>query len=436
MSGSRFSVLNSDSQAVTFDLKINGNSFLASEADAIGEIRLSEEFSSAGFAYAAWAWLKNYSYHWTPYTEQHWINNTALYVNSLGFGFCDDVAGVFCRVMRDAGYDARIWGLSGHVVAEAFINGRWQLFDPDLETFYFTETGEIAGYDYILSADRDVLRASAATFAGRYNGLNLGFAYSDAVLDIYQSTANNVFYTQRTIETIADARINLPAGARMRVESADQQLVSMYGAEIPNLNRLTIDFGAVTVFDFDLPLIVEDITGTGTVRIGNVTYVIGSAELDARLAQRAIPIYDFAVSTTGTENSVSYLVNAERFSLDEAMAVETTAPLNLTLVGEGGPYTLRGGARRRLPDAACRLSERDSRRRPRRHERQRHDHVPRLASLHDQLRRHQWRQWQRPDQTWLVGGAIRGGRASQGRARERRDPARARGGQHERPRLY
>lgn len=71
-----------------------------------------------------------------------------LYLNSMGFGYCDDVANVLSSLCAAAGYQTRVWELNGHVVCEVYNNGRWELYDADLRTLYVDHVGNLVGVEY------------------------------------------------------------------------------------------------------------------------------------------------------------------------------------------------------------------------------------------------------------------------------------------------
>ncbi|MGE3600168.1 MAG: hypothetical protein AB7N70_31965 [Dehalococcoidia bacterium] len=94
---------------------------------------------------------------------------------------------------RAAGYEARVWGLSGHVVPEILVDGRWQMFDPDLAVYYKDESGAVAGVEDIVSRPDLITQPQSPIFAGS----NYVFPYSTTVRDIYATTADN-FLMART----------------------------------------------------------------------------------------------------------------------------------------------------------------------------------------------------------------------------------------------
>lgn len=70
-----------------------------------------------------------------------------------GWGYCDDFAAIFANLCSASGYPSRVWGLSGHVVAEVFYDGGWHLFDPTAVRYLENESGIVLSYEAISSTD-------------------------------------------------------------------------------------------------------------------------------------------------------------------------------------------------------------------------------------------------------------------------------------------
>jgi hypothetical protein len=70
-----------------------------------------------------------------------------------GWGYCDDFAAIFANLCRAKGYPARVWGLSGHVVAEVFYDRGWHLFDPTAVRYLQNDSGTVLSYDEVNTTD-------------------------------------------------------------------------------------------------------------------------------------------------------------------------------------------------------------------------------------------------------------------------------------------
>lgn len=116
--------------------------------------------TSSTLATAAWELLCEVTHHDNPIVPGPWPHGPALYVGSVGSGFCDDAATVLAQLWQSLGLEARVWALDGHVVPEVLIDGHWEVYDPDLDVRYLTG-GSVAGVRE-LSAQPDLILSPEA----------------------------------------------------------------------------------------------------------------------------------------------------------------------------------------------------------------------------------------------------------------------------------
>ncbi len=135
--------------AMLISFKLNGRGFYSSVEELLEAIKCIEpEYPGEPDYRKAWRFTRDYSYNcWpsAPLTGQIWQHRPALFLNSLGFGYCDDTACIDCLLWRRLGYQARVWGLSGHVVPEILVDGRWEMYDASFGVYYYGKDGRIAG---------------------------------------------------------------------------------------------------------------------------------------------------------------------------------------------------------------------------------------------------------------------------------------------------
>ncbi|MCA9146600.1 MAG: transglutaminase domain-containing protein [Planctomycetales bacterium] len=113
-------------------------------AAAIVESITNAEMTDEQRAVAIWKFLVDWRYHDYPAEERGEVHDPVKLINVYGYGFCDDSAAAFCALANQAGMKSRSYGLSGHVVAEAYFDDAWHMFDPDHEVVYRTDDGTIA----------------------------------------------------------------------------------------------------------------------------------------------------------------------------------------------------------------------------------------------------------------------------------------------------
>lgn len=344
-------IRNTTSGIAEFDFYVNGNGLFSNDMDVIEEIWQTDAFEDEGFLFAAWEWIIDNRYHSNPYSADVWQHAPYIFFNSLGFGLCDDVATAFHFLADTIGYDSRVWVIEGHVIPEFYNNGRWEIYDPDLEALYITDTGEIAGYDYVSTAYGIDYQANilASEYAGEVTAVD--YAYDEWLIDLYRSVDDNVIaeyaMTSRQDDFVKEAqRIALPPQSFARIHAYEEaDLTTIYGDIVPEVSVLEVHFGSLQAFEFEYPLVAFRISGEGSVLIDGVEYVIGGAALDARLSLRDVPVMSIVANTTGSDNVISYLINPVRFGLDGKIDVALEGDvdaLSVVLSGDSGDDVLSG----------------------------------------------------------------------------------------------
>lgn len=153
----------------------------ASSIQSILESIVTAGMTDEETAMAIWGFLVDSRYHAFPAQTDSETHDPVKLICVYGYGFCDDSAAAFVVLCKAAGLKARMVGLSGHVVAEAFYDNAWHLFDVDLETYYQNENGEILSGAY-LEAHSEVVAANKEILSG---------VKPSYVAKLYASTENN-----------------------------------------------------------------------------------------------------------------------------------------------------------------------------------------------------------------------------------------------------
>lgn len=137
---------------LSFSLKIN-DFFPLRTVDVVKKINELKENENTSTELATWLFVTENSYHSSPFTDKNWQHNPLLFINSIGGGFCDDRASVLAQLWKEQGFNSRIIKLEGHVVPEVYSNGRWQMYDPDLDIFYCRADTVLSVSDIEISGD-------------------------------------------------------------------------------------------------------------------------------------------------------------------------------------------------------------------------------------------------------------------------------------------
>ncbi len=113
---------------VTFTLEHNGFPQFQSTTEMVEYVRnMPPVVANEPFERKLWRFVRDNVYHNLPVSPDKQLNNPWNIISSSGWGICSNVAAVYVELARKAGYEARVWGLTGHVVPEILIDGEWQV---------------------------------------------------------------------------------------------------------------------------------------------------------------------------------------------------------------------------------------------------------------------------------------------------------------------
>lgn len=282
-------IINIDSAQVNFNLKIN-NFFpftINSIVDSIKQLS-----SNSKDYYEAWRFVSKNTDHTRPYSSQNWQHEPALFLNSVGTGFCDDRASVLVRIWKELGYDARVIGISGHVISEVFVEGKWKMFDPDLFTYYSRN-------DTILSVNEiennpEIVR----------EGVPRGRGYAD----FYESTEDNADNTRWHLD-YKDWDTNMILPKYSSIELIDFKKRNTLRVNVPTGINGVIKLPFVPVF----------VKGKGMVSVNNEIIEVHGITM----IPKDIPVEEISVVENVESLEIYYLVN------DKIEIIETPISMNI-----------------------------------------------------------------------------------------------------------
>ncbi|MFO1219688.1 MAG: hypothetical protein U1E89_15075 [Burkholderiaceae bacterium] len=339
-SGRSVRITNSRGTAIESALSINGKPLVRTNADLLREAAADIPTGvglhpQRAFALGLWRFLVRNRWYADPLTEQQWAHSPVIFLNSVGFGYCDDVASVYADLARTAGYEARVWGLQGHVVPELRVDGRWEMYDPDLEVYYLNAAGLPAGVDELASNPKLILEPlvgrAVPTWASELRGLTPELAagqgcYQPWVADIYTSVGDNSvepWYDDIPYAQPAGVPLQLPPGASATIgRLGTPWLRTMYDTSISAQGALRLTLPAGTTARLTLPLVPLRMTGSGTVALDDLTAAVGSRDSSARLADFSSPVIAIEVQRATSQIEIEYLLNDARFGLDALRDVQ------------------------------------------------------------------------------------------------------------------
>lgn len=314
------SLRNHAERDATFTLSYNGFEAFPSPAEAAAHVQqMSPRVPGESFPRKLWRYVRDNTYHNYPLNADNMWHDMWTTLNSLGWGFCSHVAAVYVEIARAAGYDARVWGLNGHVVPEIMVDGQWQMYDPDLAVYYLDRTGNVAGVEQ-LAEDPSLITAPSDPVLAQYAATQSG-PYRQIIADIYSTRENN-FIDVSTFVTVEDSGstiITIPPGARLLLPGRWTGRPIGYDDDVPGeiqefrQAKLVLPEGWTGTLS--APWILWELEGDGVIQIGERTFRAGSDELSQYLKAPGSPVLNVSVSSNNGGLNLIFMINAIRYEL-------------------------------------------------------------------------------------------------------------------------
>jgi len=110
-------------------------------------------------AYFIWQRMRENLYHQTPLYGDAEPHDPVRLFNIFGFNLCDDAGNAGCSLFFHAGLTgSKNRALHGHVQCEAFVDGRFQFLDVDMDCFYLDRENEYPVGGEQVARDHDLAR--------------------------------------------------------------------------------------------------------------------------------------------------------------------------------------------------------------------------------------------------------------------------------------
>jgi len=204
-------IYNDQDVDVSVDIDLNYQMYRSSSELYQEVAQMTDEFSDEPLQRKAWRYIKNNRYHFPPITREIWVDSPALFFNSLGLGWCGDASLLFMRIMKPLGFTTRYSVLEGHVVPEVLVNNRWELWDPDLEVYFYNSQGMVAGIDE--------LAANPVLVTNPINPIRpvSDYIYSQRYADIYSSPLGPHADGEYPAPMEVSSQFTLPARGRVEL---------------------------------------------------------------------------------------------------------------------------------------------------------------------------------------------------------------------------
>jgi len=314
---------NTNDNEVSFKIAFNDKLFLQTPDEILDEIEsMLSDFPEESMPARIMRFIGESSYHKAPITDAKWGHSPVLYLNSIGFGFCDDVASIFRHIATDAGYKARVWAArgpdGGHFIAEAFADDKWQMYDPDYGVYFMNPDGSIAGVKD-LQSDLDLILDPVEEMDTILN------PYTEKYAALFSTSGDDEVLAgyNQTIDSQA-LQFTLPPDARIEFPAVfHSPLISPFdNTDIPSYTNLRITIPAGYTGAIEHFLVLHTIQGSGTVKIDEQSFEVGSDSLSEYINDRSTFIYGFDIVESDTDIEIIYLLNPKRAVMQTSNSLE------------------------------------------------------------------------------------------------------------------
>lgn len=330
-------ITNEGSSEVGFNAIISGKSFYTKEDEIITEISsLPSDDANEPFHRKLWRYLIKNRYHFDPYTGDEWGHSPVLYLNSIGFGYCDDVAALYYALATRVDYKVRVWELStrnydyGDVVPEVWIKDHWEMYNSDAEVYYWNEKGQVAGVEELSSNPQLILNPINPFPVTHFSpsvvtsGVPpIPFAYTQIYADLYYRYDNvTEYYRQQVDFPKYDYPFSLPPKAYLEFPvKSDHKLISVSGTEVPTYDLMRLVLPKGWSGSVKLPFAFFSISGSGRISLNDKVYDLDSPDIANEMMINDY-IYQASIINSSKDIEIVFLVNKTRFDLDNISSFE------------------------------------------------------------------------------------------------------------------
>jgi len=195
------------------------------------------------------------------------------------------------------------------VTPELLIDGRWQMFDPDIAIYYFQRDGQIANVPELAADPGLVESPQSPIFEPGEND----WGYGSTVAAIYGTTSNNTIANIASTEEFHGSRITLPAGSRLIYPGVWTPAPVGYDGIVPSIisqfRQARVEIPAGVTGPIGVPWVLVDVLGTGNVRIDTSTFTGQTAQLRTFLTQPGKAVTEIEITANPDGMALIMLIN-------------------------------------------------------------------------------------------------------------------------------
>jgi|GEM_PF-158204 len=313
-------ITNYGKESADFGMKFNGMFFSSDEDILRFIVSMKSEYSGEPFYRKTWRFIKDYTYNFHPFTGDQWQHSPSIFINSIGFGYCDDVAALFANILTHSGYNTRIWALNGHIVAEVFVNNKWEMYDPDFGVYYINDQDQVASVEELVQNPQLITNPIKPVLDPKAR------AYSHSLANIYSTQSDNQITDWYRTYPDVNLKFTVPSKGQLYFPTIfAPDLKSMNGNLVPLYSNMKLIIPSGWTGDVDIPLVIQTIKGSGMISLHGETFEVGSNNLQDKLEKGDNFYHQVKILSSQGNVEIIYLVNPKLF---------TMKPIN-TMVLEG-----------------------------------------------------------------------------------------------------
>jgi len=299
-----------------FSLKLNDLPF--SNSEELTSYFNESNDNSDPIEKRTWRYVKDHVYFEQSLTDSNWIHDPGLFINSLGFGYCDDKASVLAFIWENLGLFSRVWNIGGHVVPEVYANDGWSIYDPMYEVYYQTNQNYVNGVKE-LSENPSIVRSGYLDNMPCKNIHALWNRYSYKTAKAYLTIDDNIiseWYSKPVAEY--DLKIKIPPKGKFEFPGKfEKYLVNSKKDSIFSYANAKLTIPKGWTGKINIPLVVHSINGKGLLNISGKEYEIGMEPVKALINKRTEFIYNIQIEQTDENVEIIYLINPLVFGLSK-----------------------------------------------------------------------------------------------------------------------
>jgi len=233
-------------------------------------------------------------------------------------------AGTLGNIWKSLGYKVRVWHLEGHVVPEISVDGRWEMYDADMDVFYLNKDNKICGYEELVK-EKSLITNPFKRFEPSGIPYEDSSRYSATTANLYSTISNNFLFNWKVDNKDLNLKfeIVLPPKASFSFPAKyESNLFSSNNEEIKDFSDARLVVPPKWKGQIDIPLVIHRIRGKGEVAINGNKYEIGSEEIEKLIDQRNSFIYKVDILNSQNGVEIIYLVNPLLFKLEKTNILE------------------------------------------------------------------------------------------------------------------